>query len=159
MGYGSGGKRDYRRRRAVDSETGTRAARDRRRHPRFADDARVLCVADAAEGGFYQARLTELSRDGMRLLTDRPFATGSQLYAGIFLPESQEPLVMLGVVQHCDTGADGAKLGLEFLSVTEEQQAALARLEAYLSRRHGEEALVTVHAAPPIRRIGEERWW
>jgi hypothetical protein len=143
----------------VDSETGTRTARDRRLYPRFADEARVLCVTDAAEGGFYQARLTELSRDGMRLLTDRPFAPGSQLYAGIFLPESQEPLVMLGVVQHCDAEGEGATLGLEFLSVTEEQQAALVRLEAYLSRRHGEDAIVTVHAAPAIKRNGEERWW
>lgn len=143
----------------MDSETGNRNARDRRLYPRFADDARVLCVADAAEGGFYQARLTELSRDGMRLVADRPFARGSQVYAGIFLPESQEPLVILGVVQHCDAGRDGTTLGLQFLSVTEEQQDALARLEQYLSRRHGVEAIVTVHAAPAIRRIGEERWW
>lgn len=143
----------------MESESGNRAARDRRRHPRFADDAQVLCVVDAGEGGFYPARLTELSVDGMRLASSRRFEAGSQLYAGIFLEDSQEPLVMLGVVQHCDAGEKGAMLGLQFLSVTEEQRLALGRLEQYLKRRHGQEALVTIHQAPPIRRIGEERWW
>jgi hypothetical protein len=143
----------------VDSETGNRAARDRRRHPRFVDDAQVLCVEEAGHGGFSQARLTELSADGMRLASDRPFVPGTQIYAGIFLEESKEPLVMLGVVQHCDADASGVALGLQFLSVTEEQQVALARLEQYLKHRHGKEALVTVHQAPAIVRIGEERWW
>lgn len=143
----------------MDSETGNQAARDRRRHPRFADDAQVLCVADAGTGGFYPARLTELSVDGMRLASGRPFEPGSEIYAGIFLEESQEPLVVLGVVQHCDPGPGGATLGLQFLSVTEDQRLALARLEQYLKRRHGKEALVTVHQAPAILRIGEERWW
>jgi hypothetical protein len=143
----------------VESETGKRAARDRRRHPRFADDAQVLCVAEAGEGGFHQARLTELSADGMRLVSGRPFATGSQVYTGIFLEEEQEPLVVLGVVQHCDPGPDGASIGLQFVSVAEEQRLGLERLGDYLRRRHGEAALVTVHQAPAIRRIGEERWW
>jgi hypothetical protein len=143
----------------VDSETGNRAARDRRRHPRFVDDAQVLCVAEAGDGGFHAARLTELSVDGMRLAADRPFEPGSQLYAGIFLEESQEPLVILGVVQHCDACPKGATLGLQFLSVTEDQRLALARLAEYLKRRHGEAAAVTVHPAPAILRIGEERWW
>ena len=35
--------------------------------------------------------------------------------------------VLLGVVQHCDTGETGTTLGLQLLSVTEEQQVALAR--------------------------------
>ena len=143
----------------MDSETGNRAARDRRRHPRFADDAQVLCDAEAGDGGFSQARLTELSADGMRLASERAFAPGSQIYAGIFLEESQQPLVMLGIVQHCDAAGKGTTLGLQFLSVTEEQRVALVRLEDYLKRRHGKEALVTVHPAPAIVRIGEERWW
>ena len=143
----------------MDSETGNRAARDRRRHPRFTDDARVLCVGDFGEGGFYQARLTVLSRDGMRLLSDRAFAPGSNVYAGIFLEDAQQPLVILAVVQHCDGDGKGATLGVQFLSVTEEQRSGLARLEDYLRRRHGESALVTVREAPAIRRIGEERWW
>lgn len=143
----------------MDPETGNLAARDRRRHPRYADDAQVLCVAGEGAGGFCAARLTELSLDGMRLHVDRAFPMGIELYAGIFLEEAQEPLVMLGVVQYCDPLPKGSTLGLQFLSVTEEQQVALARLEEYLERRHGEAALVTVHAAPAIKRIGEERWW
>jgi len=144
----------------LDSETGKNVAGDRRRHPRFADDAQVLCVADEATGGFHPARLTEISIDGMRLVADRPFEAGSQLYTGVFLEEAQEPLVMLGVVQHCDRGPAGATLGVEFLSVTEDQRLALAKLGDYLKRRHGASAtVVTVHPAPAIRRIGEERWW
>jgi len=143
----------------VESEKGKRDALDRRRQPRFPDDASVLCVEDAGEGGFSQARLTELSAQGMRLLADRAFEPGSQIYAGIFLAESREPLVMLGVVQHCEGGGMGTTVGLEFLSVTEDQRVGLAQLLTYLKRRHGEAALVTVHAAPAIRRIGEERWW
>jgi hypothetical protein len=144
----------------VDSETGNRAARDRRRHPRFADDAHVLCVTDAAEGGFHPGRLVELSVDGLRLATRRPFAPGEHLYVGVFLEESQEPLVVLGVVQHCDArNGDGATVGLQLVSMTEDQRRALARLKDYLGRRHGEAATVTIHPAPAIRRIGEERWW
>ena len=143
----------------MESETGNGSARDRRRHVRFDDDRHVLCVADAAEGGFHQARLTELSLDGMRLTCSRAFEPGSLVYAGIFLEESHEPLVLHGIVQHCECGEQGAALGLQFVSVTEEQRSGLARLEEYLKRRHGDSALVTLHPAPAIRRIGEERWW
>lgn len=142
----------------MQSETGSNGARDRRRHPRFADDAQVLCVAEA-DGGFHQARLTELSADGMRLATDRHFTPGSQIYAGVFLGEAQEPLVLLGVVQHCEAQGAGGALGLQFLSVTDEQRLALARLQEYLKERHGADAIVTVHPAPAILRIGDENWW
>jgi hypothetical protein len=133
--------------------------RDRRRHARYAEDAQVLCVSDAGAGGFHTARLAELSVEGMRIETSRPFAAGEQLYAGILLEESREPLVVLGVVMHCDARPEGATVGLQFLSVTEDQRGALVRLAEYLKRRHGEAATVTVRAAPAIRRIGEERWW
>jgi hypothetical protein len=142
----------------VDVETGKRG-RDRRRHPRFNDDAQAICLTQAGEGGFQQARLTELSMDGMRLSCPRAFEAGSHVYAGVFLEEAQEPLVVVGVVQHCDVAADGATVGLQFLSVSEEQRAGLARLAAYLKQRHGASALVTVRAAPAIKRIDEERWW
>jgi hypothetical protein len=119
----------------------------------------VLCFADAGEGGFHQARLTELSADGMRLNALRGFAPGSEIYAGVFLEESREPLVVLGVVQHCVGDGNDVAVGVQFLSVTDEQRQALARLQEYVKRRHGAAAVVTVRAAPAIRRIGDERWW
>ncbi len=143
----------------MQSGTGKNPARDRRRHPRFDDDARVLCFADAEDGGFHQARLTELSADGMRLRADRRFAPGSELYAGVFLEESSEPLVLLGVVQHCEGGGDEVTIGLRLPSVTDEQRQALAHLRDYVTRRHGASAVVTVRAAPAILRIGDETWW
>jgi len=82
----------------VESETGNKAARDRRRHPRFADDGLILCVADQGTSGFHQARLTELSADGMRILSGHAFAAGSQIFLGVFLEDAKEPLVLLGVV-------------------------------------------------------------
>jgi hypothetical protein len=141
----------------VDSETG-RAAGERRRHPRYAEDARVLCVADAG-AGFQDARLVELSADGMRLVAREPFAPGEELYAGVFLEDAQEPLVVRGVVQHCDPEPRGAAVGVKLLGATDEQRDALARLEAYLERRHGAEALVTLRAVPAIKRVSDERWW
>lgn len=142
----------------MGSETGN-GDRDRRRHPRFVEDAQVLCVADAGSGGFHTARLTEVSVEGMRIASDRPFEVGSEIYAGVLLQEMQDPLVILGIVQHCDTRKGAATVGVQFLSVTEEQRVALGRLSEYLKRRHGDAALVTLHPAPAIRRIGEERWW
>jgi hypothetical protein len=143
----------------VESRTGRHAAPDRRRHPRFADDARVLCFAGAGRGGFHQARLTELSADGMRIHADRSFEPGRELHAGVFLESSLEPLVVMGVVQHCGGSGEDVTVGIQFLSVTEEQRQALARLREYMTRRHGASAAVTVRAAPAILRVRDERWW
>jgi hypothetical protein len=143
----------------VESETGKERARDRRRQPRFADDAQVLCVGEEGAGGFHQARLTELSADGMRILAPCAFAAGSQIYTGVFLEEEQEPLVLLGVVQHSEGDAGPARLGIQFVSVTDEQRLALDRLQQYLRRRHGRDAVVTVRAAPAILRVSDESWW
>jgi PilZ domain len=143
----------------VESETGNQGARDRRRHPRFADEAQVLCVADEGAGGFHQARLTELSADGMRILSGHAFAPGSQIFLGVFLEDAKEPLVLLGVVQHCEPLLSQASLGVQFLSVTDEQRIALEGLQHYLKRRHGAPAVVTVRPATAILRIRDESWW
>jgi hypothetical protein len=143
----------------VESETGKNGARDRRRHPRFSDDAAVLCMQGDGPTGFHQARLTEVSADGMRIAGAPAFAPGSQVYAGVFLEDAKEPLVLLGVVQHCEPSERDATLGLEFLSLNEDQRLSLQRLKDYLIRRHGAGATITVQAAPTILRIGEERWW
>ena len=50
----------------MESEKGKRDARDRRRHPRFPEDASVLCVEDAGEGGFHQ--IAAEARDNDRFL-------------------------------------------------------------------------------------------
>ncbi|MCK6461063.1 MAG: PilZ domain-containing protein [Planctomycetes bacterium] len=142
----------------MESETGKRAARDRRRHPRFADDAQVLCIADEGGGGFHHARLTELSADGMRIVARGAFAAGSQIYAGVFLEDEREPVVLLGVVQHCDADGAEAVLGIQFLSLSDEHRTALDRLRAYLKRRHGASADAS-KGTPVILRVGEERWW
>lgn len=143
----------------MESETGTRAARDRRRHPRFVDDAQVLCIADEGGGGFHHARLTELSADGMRIVARGAIAAGSQIYAGVFLEDEREPVVLLGVVQHCEADGAHAVLGIRFLSVNEEHRTALDRLRAYLRRRHGASSTAARQETPVILRVGEERWW
>jgi len=143
----------------VETETGSKRACDRRRHPRFAEDANALCMTEAGDGGFHQARITEISSDGMRILTGCAFSPGSQLYAGVFLEEEQEPLVLLGVVQHVEADGPDTSLGIRFLSVTDEQQTAVAQLREYLTRRHGGSATVTLRPAAAILRVDEESWW
>ena len=95
----------------------------------------------------------------MRIQTDRAFSPGSQLYSGVFLEESREPLVLLGVVQHCEAEGSRANLGIRFLSVTDDQMASLRQLQEYLKRRHGTAATVTLRPATAILRAGQERWW
>ncbi|HEX5139143.1 MAG TPA: PilZ domain-containing protein [Planctomycetota bacterium] len=143
----------------MESETGSQRARDRRRHPRFADDANALCITETGGGGFHQARLTDISSDGMRIVSPCAFTPGSQLYAGVFLEDAREAIVLLGVVQHCETEGGDASLGIQFLSVADDQRAALQQLQRYLSCRHGAAATVTVRSAPAILRVGQERWW
>lgn len=143
----------------MESETGNPRDRDRRRHPRFADDARVLCVASERGGGFHHARLTELSADGMRILAPCVLAAGSEIYAGVFLEDVREPVVLLGVVQHCDGDTAPTNLGIQFLSVTDPQRLALERLQQYLKQRHGPGALAAERAAPVILRLRDEGWW
>jgi len=143
----------------VQRQVHTGSGPDRRHHLRFEEEAQALCFEEGGSGGFHPARLVEISVDGMRLETHRELEPGGELYVGIFLEEAQEPLVTMGVVQHCEPRPGGATVGLQFLSVSSEQRHALEQLSQYLERRHGEAALVTIHAAPAIRHISEERWW
>jgi len=143
----------------VQRQGQTGSAKDRRRHPRFEDEAQALCFEESGAGGFHAARLIEISAEGMRLETGQVFEPGGELYVGVFLDQAREPLVTTGVVQHCAPRPGGATVGLQFVATTQEQRTALALLSDYLERRHGEEALVTLHPAPAIRHISEERWW
>lgn len=142
----------------MESETGKERARDRRRHPRFAEDANALCMTEEG-GGFHQAQLIEISLEGMRIQTKCAFSPGSQLYSGVFLEEAREPLVLLGVVQHCEGEGSHASLGIQFLGVSDDQRASLRQLQDYLKRRHGASANVTLRPASTILRAGQERWW
>ncbi len=115
---------------------------ERRRHPRFADNLQVFIVEVGKSSDFHYGRLLYLSVDGLRLEVDRTFVKDANLYVGIFVQDTQEPLVVLGVVEHCAAEKDTTVLGVQLLSQSVEQRDAIERLRRYVDEIHKSEQSV-----------------
>jgi c-di-GMP-binding flagellar brake protein YcgR len=101
---------------------------DRRRFPRL--DLPVFYRSARLFGPRQPAR--DLSRGGIRVLTDEPFTIGTRLEIELFLPEGDSLTIDVRVAwvrELSDQEAD-YEAGLEFLAMDEDR---VARLERYIT--------------------------
>ena len=100
-------------------------ADDRRRFPRL--DMPVFYRAASIFGPRQPAR--DVSRGGIRVLTDEPFTLGTRLEIELFLPEGDSLTIDVRVawVRELTDQEANFEAGLEFLAMDEERVARLER--------------------------------
>lgn len=109
---------------------------EQRRFPRIPQPFEVQYRVGEVGLGWDTAITVNLSAVGVRLRSDRPIDQGSQIELQITLPNTPEPLHLLGLVVWSQMQSPHVtETGVEFLDVTLEQQTQIDQLVQFLSRR------------------------
>lgn len=115
------------------------ATEDRRRHKRFIEEVRIRYrdlegIEPAAWG-----HSRDLSLGGMCLLASESVPLGAHLAMEIHIETEPAPLLALGrVVRIVEEPEGDCAAGVEFLWVSDEDRANLARLAQFFRTKYGE---------------------
>jgi len=114
---------------------------DRRRHLRFLDEVKVRFRDIEGSEPSCWGRSRDLSIGGLGLATPQALKMGSHLALEIHIDSEPAPIVALGrVVRASDDDQNGeneAHSGVEFLWLSVEDRANLARLSTYFQDKYG----------------------
>ena len=101
-----------------------------RHFPRYRIDVRVLARVQRAEGaGLLRGRSTDISESGMGVTLSGDLHPGDAVELEFSLPFTREPLHLRAVVRR----RHGLNYGVEFLTLSPQQRAAIQRLHEPLA--------------------------
>lgn len=122
----------------VDENGVTPSVAERRRHKRFIVEVRVRFRDVEGVDPSRWGRTRDLSLGGLHLLSKDRVPEGSHLAFEIHIQDETAPVLALGRVVWSSQEGEGYASGVEFLWVSQEDRANLARLATYFRQKYGE---------------------